>query len=206
MDFYSTMIKIFAPPFRWLYRLKVTGIENIPQEKGLLICANHTSMMDIAVLMATMTRRVNIMGKKEVFKVPLLGRFFRAMGAFPVDRGGSDVGAIKKTVSIIEGGGAVIMFPQGTRCKRVAPSDTKVKSGAGMIAYRSGCDVLPIFIKSKNNHLHPFGKSELIIGKPVTQAELGFEDGGKKEYEYAANKIFSEICALGGYDFPANKE
>lgn len=206
MSFYSTMIKIFAPPFRCIYRLKVTGIENIPEKNGLLICANHTSVMDIVMLMATMTRRVNIMGKKEVFKIPLLGRFFKAMGAFPVDRGGTDVGAIKKTVSIIESGGAVIMFPQGTRCKRVPPSETKVKNGAGMIAYRSGCDVLPIFIKSKNNHLRPFGKTELIIGKPISNEQLGFSEGGKVEYEHAAKKIFSEICSLGGYGFSVNKE
>jgi len=74
------------------------------------------------------------------------------------------------------------------------------------MAYRSGADVLPLFIKAKNNHLHFFGKSELIVGDVIKYEELGFENGGKAEYEHAARCVFSRICALGGYDFPVSKD
>ncbi|MBE6563548.1 MAG: 1-acyl-sn-glycerol-3-phosphate acyltransferase [Ruminococcaceae bacterium] len=206
MSFYNTMIAIFRPIIRVLFRLTVTGAEKIPKEGKLIVCANHTSMLDVAVIITSMPRKINFMGKKEIFKIPLVGAFFRAMGAFPVDRGGGDVGAIKKTVSIIEEGGAVSIFPQGTRHQKEDPSKTEVKHGIGMMAYRSGADVLPLFIKAKNNHLHFFGKSELIVGDVIKYEELGFENGGKAEYEHAARCVFSRICALGGYDFPVSKD
>lgn len=207
MSFYSTVITIFKPIIKTLFRVSVTGEQKLPDQKGgYLICANHTSMMDAPVILVAIPRRIDFMAKKEIFKVPLVGSFLKAMGAFPVDRGGSDVGAIKKTVSILSEGGIVSLFPQGTRRKYVDPSTTEVKSGVGMIAYRSGCDVLPIFIRSKNNHLHIFGKNQIIVGDIIKNEELGFDKGGKAEYERAAKTVFERICALGGYGSPSEAE
>lgn len=204
MSFYDTAKKIISPIVKALFRVTVTGGEKVPAEGNLLVCANHTSLFDPVVLAVFFPRQVHFMGKKELFKVPVLGSFIRATGAFPVDRGASDVGAIKTTISYVKSGAAVGVFPQGTRCPGVDPAGTEVKSGVGMIACRAGCDVLPVFIKTKKNRVRLFGKVELIVGEPIKNSEFGFDNGGRKDYDGAAKLIFSRICALGGYAYPTD--
>lgn len=205
MSFYGVMKGIFKPIVKVLFRVKVTG-EEMPMDGNILICANHTSMLDVAVIVVSLKRKVHFMAKKELFKFKPIGKFFSAMGAFPVDRGGADVGSLKRAISMVEQGCAVSVFPQGKRYKKTSPVDTEVKHGIGLIAYRSGCDVVPIYIKTKNNHVHFFGKTELIIGSKIENGKLGFSEGGTKEYKRAASVVFSKICALGGYDYPVYED
>ena len=201
MSFYDAAKKIIKPIMKALFRVAVTGGERVPMEGSLLVCANHTSLFDPVLLGAFLPRQFHFMGKKELFKIPVLSSFIRAVGAFPVDRKGSDVGAIKTTISYVKDGAAVSVFPQGTRCPGVDPACTEVKSGVGMIACRAGCDVLPVFIKTKKNRVRLFGKIELIVGEPIKNAEFGFDEPGRKDYDRAAKMIFSEICSLGGYEY-----
>jgi len=204
MSFYSGAKKLLSPLCRVLFRIKVTGEENLPEEGGYVVCSNHTSMLDVVALAAALKRLLRFMAKKELFKFKPFGALIRKVGAFPVDRGGSDVKAIKTSISLVESGELVNIFPQGTRCKKIDPSTTKIKSGAGMIAFHAKCGAVPIFIKSKNNHLHMFGRNEIIIGKPIEYEEFGFTNGGKKEYEHASRMIFSRSLALGGYEYPVD--
>ena len=199
MSFYSGAKKIFSPVFKFLFRIKINGLENVPESGGAIVCANHTSMLDVIALGASFPRLLRFMAKKELFKFKPFGAFLRALGAFPVNRGGADVGAIKRAMSLVKEGELVNIFPQGTRRKKQDPSKTEVKSGVGMIAYHTKCRVIPVFIKTKNNHLHFFGKTEIIIGKPLEYEEFSFEKGGSSEYEGASKFIFSKVCALGGY-------
>ena len=165
MSFYSGAKKLLSPICKALFRIKVTGAENLPEEGGYVVCSNHTSMLDVVALAAALKRLLRFMAKKELFKFKPFGALIRKVGAFPVDRGGSDVKAIKTSISLIESGELVNIFPQGTRHKKEDPSKTKIKAGAGMIAFHAKCGAVPIFIKSKNNHLHMFGRNEIIIRK-----------------------------------------
>ena len=202
MSFYSGMKKVFGPFFRLTFGVTVEGEENIPADKGFLICANHTSMLDVVMLVIAFKKKLNFMAKKEIFKFAPFAAFFRGMGAFPVDRGGADVKAIRTTINKVSDGEAVCMFPQGTRRKFVNPATTPVRSGVGMVAYHTGCDVLPVFIQTKGNHVRIFKKTHIIIGKPISNSDFAFEKGGRTEYDSAAGRVFYEVCALGGYDYP----
>ena len=121
------------------------------------------------------------------------------MGAVKIDRGGNDVGAIRKSIELIENGEVVSIFPQGHRFPKVDPSSTPIKNGVGMVAYRSGCDVIPVFIQTKGNKYGIFKKVHIFYGKPIKNSELGFTSGGTDEYKAAAEKIFGKIVELGGY-------
>ncbi len=206
MSFYSGAKKLLSPLCRVLFRIRITGLENVPEEGGAIVAVNHTSMLDVVALAASFKRLLRFMAKKELFKFKPFGKLISSLGAFPVDRGGADVRAIKKAISLVEAGELVNIFPQGKRRKKQDPTTTPVKSGVGMIAYHAKCPVIPVFIKAKNNHLHMFGKNEIIIGKPISYEELGFEKGGMKEYERASRTVFAASCALGGYDYPVDTE
>lgn len=195
MSLYNWLKKYLGPPVRRCFRLTVIGAENLPAEGGLVLCANHTSMLDILVLALAADRPIRYMAKKELFAPPL-GKFFKALGAFPVNRGGGDLTAIKTTISLVEGGEMVGMFPQGTRYKYTDPAETKVKHGVGLIAWRAKCPVQPVFINTQVNCVKWFRKTEVIFGKTVSFDEMGFSDGNSKEYNAAAEMVFRRICEL----------
>jgi len=201
MKLYNFLHGLLGGIIRFLFCVRVRNRDKEPGEGNYLVCANHTGMADPIILAVGLRYlRVHFMAKKELFKIPLLSSFIRAIGAFPVDRKGSSVAAIKTAVTALKEGNSVSMFPQGTRCPYVDPRTTEVKSGAGLIAYRSGCDVLPIFIKTKKHKTGLFRRCECIIGDVIRHEDLGFVNGGTEEYEAATGIIFDRICSLGETD------
>ena len=181
-----------------IFRIKIVNPENEPDEGGFVVCANHISATDpIMLSYAFRNHQVCFMAKKELFKIPLLKQLITALGAFPVERGRADVGALKTAISMIKSGEAVTVFPQGTRYKGIDPKETKPKNGVGMIAYHTGAPVVPVYIRTKKHHVLPFRRTEIICGDVIMPEELGFEKGGSAEYSRAAEYIFEKICELG---------
>lgn len=195
MSFYKTMYKIFAAPVRWVYRLRSVGVENIP-ETGCILASNHTAFSDVLIISAAAKRQVRYMAKKELFRIPLLAQLITGLGAYPVNRGGADVGSIKRTIHMLEEGELIGIFPQGHRHGRVDPRTTEVKGGIGMIAYHTKSDVIPAFVDSRRGKTGMFRRNTVIFGTPIPYADLGFVNGGVKEYQHAAEYIFKKVCAL----------
>ncbi|MBE6623548.1 MAG: 1-acyl-sn-glycerol-3-phosphate acyltransferase, partial [Ruminococcaceae bacterium] len=159
--------------------------------------ANHMSLWDPVFMGACLKKRqVRFMAKAEIFKVPFVGMLVKALGAFPVKRGSSDIGAIRNTIELLKNGECVGIFPQGTRHPGVDPRETEVKGGAGMCAYRGKCDVLPVAIVNKHRKMVFFSRNYVVIGKPIKYEELGINEGSKEEFEYASKVIFDRICDL----------
>lgn len=188
---------LFWAPLMLCFRASAKHKDRVPRDRGFLVCANHTSQLDVIVLYRLFWRRIHFMAKKELFKTKIGAWFFRGMGAFPVNRGGADVEAIKNTMHLLKSGEVVCMFPQGTRRPKVDPRETEIRGGAGMIAYHTGADVLPVYIRTKGNQVKLFRKTEIIVGDLISHEELGFQNGGTKEYKAASEMIFDRICTLG---------
>lgn len=205
MSFYQTVYKLFARPVRAIWRVSAEGTENIPEGCGALLVANHTAMMDVLVLEAACPRQIRFMAKKELFKIPLLSSLIKALGAYPVDRGGADVKSLKLTISMIQEGDLIGIFPQGTRVPYADPRGSEVKGGIGMIAYHAKATVIPAFIDTASGKTKAFHKNHVIFGKPITFEELGFEGSGKAEYQRVANLMFEKVCELK-YGAPEEKE
>ncbi len=192
--FYKVMYALFAGIVKVLFSIKVINPENEPEEGGYLICSNHVSAADAVVICyAFKKNQAHFMAKKELFKIPLLSGLIRLLGAFPVDRGGSDVGAVKKAISMIKDGMGVAMFPQGHRHPGVDPRNTPVKNGAGLISSRAECDVMPVYVLRKKNTFRLFKKTYVIIGEKIDRATLKELGNNAAITEY----IFDKICTLG---------
>ena len=137
------------------------------------------------------------MAKKELFQNKLAAKFFTSLGAYPIDRSGADVGAVKGTIRLLQDGHCTALFPQGTRCPKVHPSQTKIKSGAGLIAARAGVPVLPVLIRSRDWRVGLFHRTEIVIGKPIMPEEfMPRTEGGRANYAEVSRMIFDRICAL----------
>lgn len=197
---YRVIRAIFGGPIRLLTRIHVKGRENEPpaESGGYLVICNHLTWRDPIMLCAALKHhQPHFMAKGELFRIPVLRGMIRALGAYPVDRGGADVGAIRYTIDLLKHGVTVGMFPQGHRFNGKDPCETPVKKGAALIAVKSGVPVLPVYIKVKHNRARVFCRKEIIIGQPITQAELAYDPEATGEYERIARMLFERVCALG---------
>ena len=195
---YRIVYAIFAGLIGIVFNVRVVGRENEPDRGGFMVCANHTSATDPVVLCyAFRKHQVRFMAKKELFKVPIVNWLVSLMGAFPVDRGGGDVGAIKKSVAILKDGQSMGIFPQGHRYPGVDPRTTETKNGAALICTRAEADIVPAYIVRKNNTHKLFRKTWVIIGEPIPFSELGYDRDASGEYNRITELVFDRICALG---------
>ena len=194
---YKFFYWLLAGGAKKLYRVKVINANKEPIGTNFIVASNHTAAADGVIICASFKNQVRFMGKKELFKVPVVGAFLRAIGCYPVDRKSSDVAALRTTINLLKNGDCVGIFPQGTRCPRVDPATTKVKSGVGLIAARSGADVLPVCVKSKVGAIKMFRKNYIIIGDLIKNEEFDFENNkGAESHQAAADRIHAEICKL----------
>lgn len=193
---YMKLHLVLAPIFKFFLRVHPHGAENIPEDGAALICSNHIAIRDVFVLAVSAKRQIRFLAKKELFGVPLLGRVIRGLGAVPIDRKNADVSAIKTSVSLLDNGALMSVFPQGHRNPGVDPAQTKIKNGAALLAYRSGADVVPAFISVKKHKYGFLRRVDVYFGKAIKNSELGFTDGGTEEYKNAGAKIFAEILKL----------
>lgn len=191
--FYSAMWKLLRPLVLLLHPLDVQGRENLPDEP-VLICVNHSSWWDPVLLVCALTSDfpLRIMAKRQLFKIPIVGGFIRRMGAFPVDRGNSDIGAIKTAIKSLKEGFSLLIFPEGTRVKK--GQSVRPKGGVTMIAIRAGVKLLPVFIGTTKRLFH---KIPLVIGKPYVPVYTE-RKGTAEEYQQNADEIMRQVYELGG--------
>lgn len=198
--YYSFLKFFFTVPVSFMCNIRPVHPENEPQlsDGAFLILSNHRVWADpVYICLAMKNLHPHFMAKKELFKIPLISPLIRALGAYPVNRGGADVGAIRHTIELLKHGISVGMFPQGHRYDGVDARETPVKNGAAMIAIRAGVPVLPVFIRVKNNKMRHFCKKEIIFGKPITIEEMNYNPDAPGEYQRISEMLFERVCELG---------
>ena len=205
---YMFLYRVAAWFIRAIHHIKIIGRENVPKTGGFVLCSNHIAVIDVFTIGSCIPRPIHYLAKRELFSVPVLAPMIRSLGAIPLERTKTDLGAIRRSVEVAANGNIVAIFPQGHRQKGKNPADTEYKSGAALVAYRAGVPVIPVCIKMKGQRYRIFHRTEIHFGKPISHEELGFKHGGSAEYQEAAGKIFAEICRLGNFEktLPAPKE
>jgi len=197
---------LFAGIVGVIFNYKVLNKEKERDEGGYIVCGNHVSATDaIALCYAFRKNQVKFMAKKELFKVPVLAPLIKVLGAFPIDRGGNDVGAVKKAVKIVEEGGCLGIFPQGHRYPGENPRDTKTKNGMALIATRAKADIVPVYIWRKKNRFKLFRRTYIIIGDMIKYEDLAYDSEANGEYARITDIVFDKICTLGE-DFEAERQ
>lgn len=194
MRFYKTVVFCLTGVIRVLFRMKITGRENMPAKGDCFVCCNHLSNWDPVFLAISLKRPVHFMAKKEVFEVPVLKNLVGALGAFPVDRETADITAIKTALNHIKHGNALGIFPQGTRCTGNPPETLPIKSGTGMMVYRTQSDVIPVSIYTKGYKVSLFKPVYVTIGNPIKFEEYNAGEKSPEEYQRISDEIFGRIC------------
>jgi len=191
MKLYKTLRVVLGPVMRLLFPISVSGAENLPEEGAAILCANHTCLLDPVMLGIIYRRPVHFMAKEELFKNKILNAFFRTMGAFPVNRGGNDMGAVRESMKILKEGEILGIFPQGTRAKNgVQPP---MLPGCALIAIRSAAPVYPVLIEKQ---FRLFRRTKIFFGPAVDMT------GVEKRVDNAAlqnvtGRIENAVWSLG---------
>jgi 1-acyl-sn-glycerol-3-phosphate acyltransferase len=157
--------------FKLIFRLKVTGQKNIPQDGPFIIVANHSSLLDPVILGISIRPKVIFVAAAYLFKVGWLGYMLRKFNSIPVQRE-NDIKAIKQSLKILKRGGVLGIFPEGgiDRQKNHLP----VRAGAAYLAAKIGVPIVPIKIKGADKVLprgakfiRSLNKIEVEIKKPI---------------------------------------
>lgn len=197
--FYGVVVPVIRFVWKIVYPYQVEGLETLPQER-VLLCPNHASNLDpiyVAVALPN-NYRLHFMGKEELFRNPVLNWLLRKLGAFPVNRGGNDIQAIKTAIQVLKEDDNLLIFPEGTTIRNGIGSvdglPPHAKSGAAMIGIRTGAKLVPVFVDGAKK---PFRKVRIIFGKPYEPVYSG-RHGTAEELQKIADDILAEAYALGG--------
>jgi 1-acyl-sn-glycerol-3-phosphate acyltransferase len=111
---YALMTRLLAPLALW-GRLRVSGLESVPEQGAVLVVGNHDSQFDPVVLGVALRRRrpLRFLAHAGLFRIRGLGPVLRAMNQIPIERGAGDVGALESAVAALVAGQAVCIFPEG---------------------------------------------------------------------------------------------
>lgn len=179
--FFKLMRFIVGTAMRFYYHIEFRGYESTPKKGGYIVICNHITAADPIIMTIKFKPQIFFMGKQELFKNPISGFFFKAVGAFPVERGKkADFGALDKATQIIKEEKCLGIFPEGKRSK--TGKLLRGKSGAALIAARTGADIIPVGItfvekgKFRSKIIVEYGgiikHEELSISKEPTPREL----------------------------------
>ena len=192
-------VQIFvAPIFRGIYRIKVRGRENVLPEGGAIVVCNHLSALDPVFMGCALPRVFRSMAKAEIFKNPVIAFFIRALGGFPVNRGSGDVGAIVTAQKVVDEGGLLLIFPEGTRSKTGEMG--RLKPGSLLIALKSGVPLIPAYITPRGGKIKAFKGLGVRFGEPIDAKSL-FEgadpdDIKRSDYRAADEKLRAIMLSL----------
>jgi len=141
---YTLVRALLTPLLRMWFRVRISGVEHIPAEGAAIVALNHKSFLDAFFVGIATHRHVRFMAKTELMRGPLGGLFLR-LGAFPVRRGEADADAMLTARTILEQGGLVVIFPEGTRVEE-ADALGSPHHGAGRLALQTDAPIVPAAI------------------------------------------------------------
>ena len=148
------LIALMRSLFSLVMEMDVKGLENFPREGPVVLAANHVTNFDVFPMQFALPRPIFFMGKAELFKNPLMDLAIRNLSGFPVNRGETDVWAMRHAAKVLAHGQTLGMFPEGTRSKgrglKVA------KTGSARLAIEAHCPILPMAIVGSDQFFKRF--------------------------------------------------
>lgn len=153
------------------FDLHVTGATNVPLSGGMLLVANHASFLDPIVVAAKLPRAISFLARSTLFDPLGFGWLIRNCNAFPVKQGKGDVGAMKQSIALLQGGKALLVFPEGNR----SPDGDlqEIAAGAALIVKRAKVPVVPVAIRGafeawpRHRPLPRTGRIRVKFGHPT---------------------------------------
>lgn len=176
----------------FVFRIKIVGAENVDTGAGVIIAPNHKSNWDPVMLGIAIKRKVLFLAKSELFKNKLIGSFLKSLGAFPIERGRGDIGAVKTALKVLDKGEALLIFPEGKRVKN-EDDDVSAKTGVVMIASHAKVPIVPVYISGNYRWM---SKITVTFGTPIDILEGVEGKLSKDAMQEKADMVLKTIRSL----------
>jgi len=155
-----------------VFRVRMSGRENVPKEGAFLLAGNHQSYLDPVFCGIGVNHRLIFMARDSLFRFKLFAWLIHSLNAIPITRGKADVGAMKAVIARLREGRGVCLYPEATRTHdgRIQP----IKAGFGLLCRRSRAAVVPVLIDGAfecwPRHKRFFSPGSITVwyGKPLT--------------------------------------
>jgi len=197
---------VFASYFRW----RVFNPERVPLEGPVILASNHASYIDPPLVGAGVRRQINFLARDNIFHVPVLAAILRSWDVVPVDRDGGTGRGLKVILSRLERGGAIILFPEGTRSRHGELNPAR--SGIGLTVIKSRAPVVPCRVFGTHRAFGPhmllprprrltvkYGQVMLFEALRADAASCS-KQRLKGIYQLVADEIMAEIARLEAHN------
>lgn len=166
-----------------VYRIKCSGLENLPAEGGYILCSNHVTALDPGWICGCLSRRdrrnTAVVGKAQVLDEKLFTLLVRGQNLVPVDRTGNSRATLDRCAELLAEGWNVLIFPEGTNFEN-AKTLMPLKEGPARLAISTGCPIVPVHIKGvvqrnadEQSFLPKPGRdTSVVFGKPISPEGL----------------------------------
>ncbi len=199
---------IFQPIVKYLYRATLVGEENIPASGGVILASNHLGAGETVVLPAMIKRQLTFPAKAELFRgdrgplSKLIAWFLTAVGQVPLDRSGgrASLDGLGPVLKVLHEGGAVGVYPEGTR----SPDGRlyKGKTGVGRMALAAGVPVVPVAVHntdiSKKFGLPWMDHPVITFGPPLDFSQYNDRADDRAVIRWVTDQVMAAIQDLSG--------
>jgi 1-acyl-sn-glycerol-3-phosphate acyltransferase len=189
------------------FNYRVIGAENMIEEGPCIIAANHCSYLDPPLVGVACKRAIHYLARKSLLDVPILGPILPELNVIPVDQKNADRSALMGAIRVVKNGGAVLIFPEGSRSPdgQLQPA----QPGIGMIAAKTGAPVVPMRVFGsyealpKDCSLPRCNPIALVIGKPLRFSVGEPEIEGREIYGEISKRVMYAVAQkkLSGHPF-----
>ena len=192
---------------RLYLRLEARGVENIPRRGPVILASNHLSYLDPPVIGCLIPRVVNFLARDSLFRAPVFGPVLHWYQAVPVDRESGAAG-LRAILERLHQGGAIILFPEGTRSRDGQP--LPAKPGVGMTILKSEAPVVPVrvlgtFEAFGRHQWFPWPRKVVVHFGPAESFAAARAEAAtcpkprlKQLYQEVADELMARSAALGG--------
>src|SRR5829696_2307807 len=169
----------FRAVYKFYFGWRVYNPERVPVKGPVILASNHASYLDPPLVGAGLRRDINYLARESLFRFPVMGWVLRQWNSVPVDREGGGARGLKAILERLLAGGAIILFPEGTRTRNGALQPAR--SGIGLTVIKSLAPVVPVRVfgtyEAYGPHVRfPHPKRVMVkYGQPLSFSELRAE-------------------------------
>lgn len=185
------------------------GLEKLPRDEGFIVVPNHCTEID-PIVVGHMLYNQNIMphflAKDGLFRTPVLGAALRGAHQIPVERSGAGAGkSLLAAQEVLDGGGAVVIYPEGTLTRDPELWPMKGRTGAARLALGTGAKVIPVvhwgaqeaFPRYANSFkIFPRKKVKVVVGDPIDLSAFAGSSADRATLEAMTEVIMKAITAM----------